>query len=180
MSFPGVPLGGLNGQNAGLSEQQLQEQKMIRYMTAAMESCAGKSVMAGVGGFGLGGMFGMFMASMRYDTPMTPQGQEMLNLSTRQQIARGFKDMGKSSWSSAKNFGMIGALFSGTECTIEALRAKNDIYNGVAGGCITGGALAYKAGPQAAALGCAGFAAFSTAIEFYLRMPADEGSRKVI
>lgn len=59
---------------------------------------------------------------MRYDTPMTPQGQEMLNLSTRQQIARGFKDMGKSSWSSAKNFGMIGALFSGTECTIEAVR----------------------------------------------------------
>ena len=58
---------------------------------------------------------------MRYDTPMTPQGQEMLNLSTRQQIARGFKDMGKSSWSSAKNFGMIGALFSGTECTIEAV-----------------------------------------------------------
>ncbi|KAL9093548.1 MAG: hypothetical protein Q9165_003943 [Trypethelium subeluteriae] len=89
-----------------------------------MESCAGKSVMAGVGGFGLGGMFGMFMASMRYDTPMTPQGQEMLNLSTRQQIARGFKDMGKSSWSSAKNFGMIGALFSGTECTIEAVWAS--------------------------------------------------------
>ena len=46
--------------------------------------------------------------------------------------------------------------------------------NGVVAGCITGGALAYKAGPQAAALGCGGFAAFSTAIEYYMRMPSDE------
>ena len=36
----------------------------ICQMTAAMESCVGKSAMAGVGGFGLGGMFGMFMASV--------------------------------------------------------------------------------------------------------------------
>ncbi|KAI9696644.1 MAG: Mitochondrial import inner membrane translocase subunit tim22 [Bogoriella megaspora] len=170
MAFPGgLPVGGMGAQNAGLSDQQLQEQRIIKYMTAAMESCVGKSAIAGVGGFALGGMFGMFMASMRYDTPMTPQGQEMLKLSTREQVVRGFKDMGRSSYSSAKNFALVGAL-----------RAKNDVYNGVAGGCITGSALAYKAGPQAALLGCAGFAAFSTAIEYYMRMPADEGSRKVI
>ncbi|KAJ4337430.1 Mitochondrial import inner membrane translocase subunit tim22, partial [Ascochyta clinopodiicola] len=35
-----------------------------------MESCIGKTVMAGVMGGGLGAMFGLFMASMRYDTPM--------------------------------------------------------------------------------------------------------------
>lgn len=33
------------------------------------------------------------------------------------------------------------------------------MYNGVTAGCVTGGALAVKAGPQAAAFGCAGFAA---------------------
>jgi len=32
---------------------------------AAQESCAGKSVIAGVMGFGLGGMFGLFMSSVR-------------------------------------------------------------------------------------------------------------------
>lgn len=30
-----------------------------------MESCFGKSVMSGVMGFGMGGLFGMFMASVR-------------------------------------------------------------------------------------------------------------------
>jgi len=48
------------------------------------------------------------------------------------------------------------------------------LYNGVAAGCITGGALAAKAGPQAAALGCAGFAGFSAAIDYYMRMPNDD------
>ena len=43
------------------------------------------------------------------------------------------------------------------------------MYNGTAAGCITGAVLAAKAGPQAAAIGCAGFAAFSAAIDLYLR-----------
>lgn len=30
-----------------------------------MESCLGKSIMSGVMGFGMGGLFGMFMASVR-------------------------------------------------------------------------------------------------------------------
>ena len=52
-------------------------------------------------------------------------------------------------------------------------RAKNDLTNGIAAGCITGGALGARAGPQAAAVGCAGFAAFSAAIDYYMRMPSD-------
>jgi import inner membrane translocase subunit TIM22 len=115
---------------------------------------------------------------MRYDTPIgatLPGGiASMSDLPIRQQLKLGLKDMGKQSFSSAKNFGLIGAIFAGTECCIEGLRAKNDLWNGVAGGCITGGALAYKAGPQAAAIGCAGFAAFSAAIDAYMRMPEDE------
>ena len=81
--------------------------------------------------------------------------------------------MGSRSFSSAKNFGLVGLIFSGTECCIEGYRAKNDLTNGVAAGCLTGGILASKAGPQAAALGCAGFAAFSAAIDAYMRMPSD-------
>lgn len=58
---------------------------------------------------------------MSYDTPLTPQGQQLANLPIREQLRRGFKDMGARSFSSAKNFGMVGALFAGTECCIEGV-----------------------------------------------------------
>ncbi|KAJ3248145.1 Mitochondrial import inner membrane translocase subunit tim22 [Chytriomyces hyalinus] len=48
-------------------------------------------------------------------------------------------------------------------------RAKNDIYNGVTAGCFTGAALAARGGPKAMATGCVGFAAFSAAIDYYMR-----------
>ena len=139
-------------------------------MQAGMESCPAKTVLSGGAGFALGGVFGLFMASMSYDTPMSGGAVPLSSLPLRQQLRAGFKDMGTRSWSSAKNFGMVGAIFSGTECCIEGFRARNDMYNGVAAGCITGGVLAASAGPQAAAIGCAGFAAFSAAIDYYLRM----------
>ncbi|KPI35388.1 Mitochondrial import inner membrane translocase subunit tim22 [Cyphellophora attinorum] len=137
------------GANGGLSEQ---DQYMVKMMQQGMESCVVKSIMAGGMGFALGGAFGLFMAPFKI----------------------GFKDMGKRSYSSAKNFMILGAAFSGTECAIEGLRAKNDMTNGILAGCVVGGGLAYKAGPQAAALGCGGFAAFSAAIEAYMRMPGEE------
>ncbi|KAK5019226.1 mitochondrial import inner membrane translocase subunit Tim22 [Cryomyces antarcticus] len=182
MNVPGMlPGGRLGGRgNAGIDPQQVQEQQMIKYMQMAMESCPAKTVIAGTMGFGLGSLFGLFMSSMRYDTPLTPQGAEIYKLPVRQQLRQGFKEMGRASFSSAKNFGMVGAIFSGTECCIEGFRAKNDLANGVAAGCITGGALAAKAGPQAAAVGCAGFAAFSAAIDYYMRMPGDDGASPVI
>ena len=187
-----------------------------------MESCYAKTAMSGVAGFALGGLFGMFMASVRlpaplsssspfpflsdrevsdsdvqlqmaYDTPYHTAGAGMpgapgvpgipgsaaagkpfTSLPLRQQVAHGFKDMGARSWSTAKNFGAVGALFSGIECGIEGLRAKNDLGNGVAAGCLTGAILARNGGPQAAAVGCAGFAAFSAAIDAWMRMPKDE------
>jgi mitochondrial import inner membrane translocase subunit TIM22 len=143
-----------------------------------MESCPAKTVIAGTMGFALGGVFGLFMSSMRYDTPLSaglPGGVGTTSdLPMRQQLKAGLKDMGRASWSSARNFGYIGAVFAGTECAIEGLRAKNDLANGVAAGCLTGGWLARSGGPQAVAVGCAGFAAFSAAIDAYMRMPQDD------
>jgi mitochondrial import inner membrane translocase subunit TIM22 len=147
-------------------------------MKSAMESCPTKTALAGGMGFGLGGMFGLFMASMRYDTPMStgmPGGVGTVSdLPWREQLRSGFKDMGRSAFSSAKNFGYIGAIFAGSECVIEGYRAKNEVSNGVAAGCFTGAFLARSAGPQAMAVGCAGFAAFSAAIDSYMRMPNDD------
>ncbi|KAF1918777.1 mitochondrial inner membrane translocase subunit Tim17/Tim22/Tim23/peroxisomal protein PMP24 [Ampelomyces quisqualis] len=237
-SFPGGPgmMPAAMNPNAGMSEQ---EQQMVKAMQMGMESCLGKTVMAGVMGGGLGAMFGLFMASMRYDTPMsqplpvnavppaatatktptsttsaissakpsipapnvassasaatlspsspaitlTPTGTAtpipITDLPMRQQLKLGLRDMYRSSLSSGRNFAKVGAIFSGTECAIEGLRAKNDLYNGVAGGCLTGGILARNAGPQAVAVGCAGFAVFSAAIDAYMRMPEDERSRPI-
>ncbi|KAI9828447.1 MAG: Mitochondrial import inner membrane translocase subunit tim22 [Thelocarpon impressellum] len=176
MNFPGMSPGGgrsLSGNGAGQSAEDLQQQQIVKNMQMAMESCPAKTVLAGGMGFALGGAFGLFMSSMSYDTPLTPQGQQLADLPMREQLRRGFKDMGTRSYSSAKNFALIGAIFSGTECCIEGFRAKNDLANGVAAGCITGGALGFRAGPQAAAVGCAGFAAFSAAIDYYMRMPSN-------
>jgi mitochondrial import inner membrane translocase subunit TIM22 len=108
---------------------------------------------------------------MTYDNPFTPRGAEIANMAWREQLKTGFKDMGLRSWSSAKNFGYIGGVYAATECAIEGLRAKNDLMNHTASGCITGAWLGRNAGPQAALVGCVGFSAFSTAIEAYMRMP---------
>ncbi|KAL2760506.1 hypothetical protein ACRALDRAFT_1073671 [Sodiomyces alcalophilus JCM 7366] len=151
-------------------------EKLIRQ---GMDNCFAKSIMAGGMGFGMGGVFGMFMASMSYDTPFhtaVPGGTAtpVSSLPLRQQLKIGFKDMGSRSWSMARNFAKVGALFSGIECGIEGIRAKNDLYNGAAAGCLTGGILARNAGPQAAAGGCVAFAAFSAAIDAYMRSPGDD------
>ena len=64
---------------------------------------------------------------MSYDTPLSASGQQLANLPLGQQLRRGFKDMGVKSYSSAKNFGLIGAMFAGTECCIEGVRVSPNI-----------------------------------------------------
>ncbi|KAJ1535832.1 Mitochondrial import inner membrane translocase subunit tim22, partial [Cladochytrium tenue] len=131
-------------------------------MQKVQESCAAKATLALGAGFVLGGAFGMFMSSVDSGTNM----DEFLKMRLKDQIRYTMKDMGAKSYSSAKNFAVVGAVFSGTECIIESYRAKNDMYNGVSAGCITGAALAARAGPAAMATGCATFSAFSAAIDY--------------
>ncbi|KAK4138643.1 Tim17-domain-containing protein [Trichocladium antarcticum] len=184
VGVPGIPSSGARPAAQGFDPNDAN----IKMLTNAMESCYAKTAMSGAAGFALGGLFGVFMASMAYDTPFHTAGAgagapgipgsaaatPLSSLPLRKQLAHGFKDMGQRSWSTAKNFAAVGALFSGIECGIEGLRAKNDLGNGVAAGCLTGAILARNGGPQAAAVGCAGFAAFSAAIDAWMRMPKDE------
>ena len=72
--------------------------------------------------------------------------------------------------STSHNLGVLKAGCMADMWVVIKYRAKNDLTNGIAAGCITGGALGAKAGPQAAAIGCVGFAAFSAAIDSYMRM----------
>lgn len=115
-----------------------------------------------------------------------------------------FKDMGVKMWKSGKGFGKVGALYAGTECVIESVRvhsgtprgafclfgsrargtdyslrlikyrAKNDITNAVAAGFVTGGILARNSGPTAALGGGLAFAAFSAAIDLFMRRETPE------
>lgn len=156
-----------------MMSQEEQADVGARKMIELMQLCPGKTIMAGGSGFFLGGFFGLFMASMAYDVPIGNNAAGHISqLPFKQQMKLQFSDMGKRSWNSAKNFGYIGMIYSGVECSIESLRAKHDIYNGVSAGCITGAGLSIKAGPQAALLGCAGFAVFSTAIDLYMNSEA--------
>lgn len=134
----------------------------MRFMMAAQESCLTKGAVSFVMGGLLGFAFGAVMA------PFEPELANDPNKTTRQKIMQGFKDTGVKSWSWGKNFAMLGGMFATTECFIEKYRAKTDIYNGVAAGCITGGALAAKGGPQAAVIGCGTFAAFSAVIDYVM------------
>jgi mitochondrial import inner membrane translocase subunit TIM22 len=117
---------------------------------------------------------------MRYDTPLgtasatTAGGVPLTSLPVREQLRAGLRDMWTSARSSARNFGAIGGSYAFTECVIEGLRARNDAWNGVAAGAVTGAVLARRGGPTAVALGALGFAVFSGAIDWYMRGPEAE------
>jgi import inner membrane translocase subunit TIM22 len=88
--------------------------------------------------------------------------------SARQVAREMIKSTGARSFSYAKGFGAMGALFAGSECVIEKARARHDMMNSVYAGCFTGGALARGGGPQAMGVGCATFAAFSAVIDKFM------------
>lgn len=88
---------------------------------------------------------------------------------TQQSTPLWFKEQGVKMWKSGKGFGRVGALYAGTECVIESVsiaqgshafkrladlppdqyRAKNDIWNAVSAGFVSGGILARNSGPKA-------------------------------
>jgi mitochondrial import inner membrane translocase subunit TIM17 len=48
------------------------------------------------------------------------------------------------------NFAVWGGLFSSFDCILQAIRQKEDPFNSIASGAITGGVLALRSGPRAA------------------------------
>ncbi|TFY77762.1 hypothetical protein EWM64_g6249 [Hericium alpestre] len=145
-------------------ENMLQAKKYQDNMQAGMESCVAKTVIAGGGGFAIGAFFSLMSASFAYEDPLLRQ-----SMNNKQKTVEIFKDMGKGMWRSGKGFGKVGALFAGIECVMESYRAKNDMVNPVAAGFVAGGILARNSGPKAVLGGGLAFAAFSAAIDLFLR-----------
>lgn len=145
-----------NQYGAGLMRSN--EELMVQNM---FESCIFKSLLACVGGFGIGAMIGLFSASVNADmTSATAYQKE-----TPKMI---LIDMKNRSLSHAKNFAILGAMFSITECTIEAYRGKTDWKNPTVAGGITGGLIGLRAGVKGGVYGAIGFAIFSAIIEHYI------------
>ncbi|XP_069135554.1 mitochondrial import inner membrane translocase subunit Tim22-like [Argopecten irradians] len=129
-------------------------------ITKFFESCTFKFCASGVMGFALGGVFGLFTASI---DPMSTVSTET---PTTKMV---LQEMKARSWSYGKNFAIVGAMFATTECLIESYRGKTELINGTISGGIVGGVLGIRAGLKAGAIGAVGFAAFSTVIDYYMR-----------
>ena len=96
MNFPGMMGGGAPSADA---MQQAQQNKLMEMqMKMLMESCPTKCALAGVMGFGLGGMFGLFMSSFDYQSAQ----YALDNVPMKEQVKQGFRDMGKKSWGNRK------------------------------------------------------------------------------
>ena len=148
------------------TEQDIQE---IR------ESCLVTTATHGTVGFLFGGFMGMFMASMSTNPHALLSTPESNLHTTSAQVKTVFKDLIKGTWSSAKGFGKVATIYSAAECVVEGYRGKHDLGNGLVAGCFTGGFLARAGGPSSALMGCAGFAAFSVAIEAFMGRQSADG-----
>lgn len=138
----------------------------------AEESCVFKAALSCVAGGGLGLLFGLFFGGYAnaVDKAVDMQGSTMVKLRV------GVREAWRAMASYSKNFARFGVLFSGSECVIEKVRARHDIYNAVSGGCFTGATMAaapfeklpVRARATQMAIGCASLAAFSAAIDYYM------------
>lgn len=72
----------------------------------------------------------------------------------------------------AKQFAVIGALYSFVSCCAVRIRQKEDAWTAGVSGCATGLALSWSTGPSAAVRGCAVFGGLSAAIEMMNKNPA--------
>jgi len=145
----------------GMSEE-FQAAMMKAQVEDLANSCVVRGVISTLGGGVLGLVFGFAFGGMSEAHADMSQPKSMPLM---EEIRTTFRESGKRGVAMAKSFALMGAIFSTTECTVSTIRGRHDLWNGILAGCATGGALAYKAGPSGIAYGCAGFAAFSAAID---------------
>jgi import inner membrane translocase subunit TIM22 len=130
------------------------------------ESCGAKAAIGVFGGGVMGLLMGVFLGAMSDLTPPVSmiQGREVPQAPLKEQMRMTLRATADKSMYWCRNFAFITGVFGGSECLVEKARGTHDVWNEVISGCITGAAMQAKSGPQAAALGCGGFAAFSLAI----------------
>ncbi|KAG7366441.1 Tim17/Tim22/Tim23/Pmp24 family protein [Nitzschia inconspicua] len=133
-------------------------------------SCGGKAAIGVFGGGIMGLLMGVFLGALSDATPpiQVIAGKDVPQAPLKEQMRVTMRATWEKSLYWCRNFAFITGVFGGSECLVEKYRGKHDMWNPVASGCITGAALQAKSGPQAAAVGCAGFAAFSIVIDSFM------------
>lgn len=144
----------------------------ISMLNRGSESCLFKAALSGTAGAGLGLFCGLLFGgySSAVDKAVELEGPASLKLRV------GFREAGRAMLSYSKQFAMFGVVFSTSECTVEKIRARHDLYNSVIAGCATGAIMASqprdripaRARAVQMAVACGGMAAFSTAIDYYM------------
>ncbi|KRZ69363.1 FYVE, RhoGEF and PH domain-containing protein 6 [Trichinella papuae] len=108
------------------------------FIQRVMESCIFKTILAAVVGCGAGALFGIFTASVdpvhTIADPAKVTIQDVIRETRQRAVIY------------AKNFGVLGLMFAGFECTLETYRGKTDMKNGILSGAITGGLIGLRAG----------------------------------
>ncbi len=129
--------------------------------------CGGRAAMGLFGGGVMGLGMGVFLGAMSDMTPPVTvyKGREVPLAPFKEQMRAVMRQTGEKSLYWCRNFAFITGVFSGSECVIEKARGRTDIWNATLSGCVTGAAIQAKQGPQAACMGCVGFAAFSIVID---------------
>jgi len=114
----------------------------------------------------MGLLMGVFLGAMSDMTPPVTiiNGKDVPQAPMKEQMRMTLRATAEKSRYWCRNFAFITGVFSGSECLVEKARGTHDVWNEVISGCVTGAAIQAKSGPQAAAMGCGGFAAFSLII----------------
>lgn len=148
--------GVLSGIGGTLVVRRFAVEQQLTHVARLMPLCASRA------GVVFGGVVGSVTGAFNFDNTRLPG--ETLGM----MLKRGAKHSAANAWRLGKTFGMIGAAYSTIECYVQKYRGAHTLSNASLAGCLTGGVLAARAGPFAASLGCVGFAAFSTAIDYFM------------
>lgn len=128
-------------------------------------SCGVKIVTGAIMGSVVGVAMGIFLGAMGDNALQVSQGKEVPSPPLKELMRASFKSTMAKTRGLALTFGVLTALFEGSECVVERYRGRHDVWNQVISGCFSGATLSAKAGPGAACLGCVGFASFSLVID---------------
>lgn len=127
----------------------------------ALRAVTGTAIGA-IAGLGMG----VFLGAMSDMTPPVTviNGKEVPQAPLREQMRTTMRATGEKALYWSRNFAFISGIFQASDCLVEKYRGKHDVWNELISGCMAGGLLNAKSGPSSMAFGCAGFAAFSLAI----------------
>ncbi|KAL7301431.1 hypothetical protein TKK_0005872 [Trichogramma kaykai] len=126
-----------------------------------LRSCVNESITSGIAGFALGAGIDLFSITVI---------PNVVPIKKPYRFTKVLRDLNITTFSTAKSFALIGAVFSAAEFTIEFYQEKTDYKNDTYAAALTGGMLGRRAGKMGfvRAFGFAAFYAYTSHIYYYM------------